>query len=98
PGESGSDARGLCVTRDGSSIHKRATRAAEHEILATYYQRKPDHAKRIAICLHLAEHANLTLCLSCFTRAVEILDWIERFIPALLRQMFKTSSGHSADL
>jgi hypothetical protein len=36
--------------------------------------------------------------MQCFTRAVEILDWIERFIPGLLRQMFKTSSGHQADL
>jgi len=80
------------------SAHKRASRNAEHEILATYYQRKPDHAKRVAICMHLAEHGNLTLCLPCFTRAVEILDWIERFIPNLLRQMFKTSSGHNADI
>jgi len=97
-GEISFDAQGLSAYREWYSLHKRATKAAEHEILATYYQRKPDHAKRIAICLHLAEHANLTLCLSCFTRAVEILDWIERFIPALLKQMFKTSSGHNADV
>jgi uncharacterized protein DUF3987 len=81
-----------------NTSHKHELKNVEHEILATYFQRKPDHAKRVAICLHLAEHATLTLCLSCFTRAVEILDWIERFIPGLLRQMFKTSSGHSADL
>jgi len=78
--------------------HKQASKHPEHEILATYYQRKPDHAKRIAICLHLAEHGNLTLCLDCFTRSVAILDWIERFIPGLLRQMFKTASGHNAEI
>jgi hypothetical protein len=77
--------------------HKEASHHVEHEILATYYQRKPDHAKRIAICLHLAEHGTLTLCMSCFTRAVEILDWIERFLPGLIKQMFKTASGHNAE-
>jgi len=97
-GEISFDQAGYRAYNEWYNVHKRATKAAEHEILATYYQRKPDHAKRIAICLHLTEHHNLSLCLSCFTRAVEILDWIERFIPALLRQMFKTSSGHSADL
>lgn len=78
--------------------HKQASKSVEHEILATYYQRKPDHAKRIAICLHLAEHGTLTLCESCFTGAVAILDWIEQFLPGLIRQMFKTASGHSADV
>jgi hypothetical protein len=97
-GEMQFDAQSDTAYRQWYSDHKKATRNAEHEILATYYQRKPDHAKRVAICLHLAEHGTLTLCLSCFTRAVQILDWIERFIPGLLRQMFKTSSGHAADL
>lgn len=84
--------------REWYSAHKRHSQHAEHEILATYYQRKPDHAKRVAIALHLAEHGTLSLCLPCFTRAVQILDWIERFIPGLIRQMFKTASGHSSDI
>lgn len=97
-GEIAFDPQGFSAYTEWYNSHKRTSKNAEHEILATYYQRKPDHAKRVAICLHLAEHGNLSLCLPCFTRAVEILDWIERFIPGLLRQMFKTSSGHSADL
>lgn len=90
----------MCDTayRTWYSSHKRSAKSAEHELLATYYQRKPDHAKRIAMCLHLAEHHDLTLCMECFTRAVDILDWIEQFLPGLLKQMFKTSSGHSVDL
>lgn len=78
--------------------HKRSAKGAEHELLVSYYQRKPDHTLRLAICIHLAEHGTLTLCLDCFTRAVEILDWIEKFYPGLIRQMFKTGSGHSAEL
>jgi hypothetical protein len=97
-GEISFDVQSNSAYREWYSAHKRASKNAEHEILATYYQRKPDHAKRVAICLHLIEHGNLTLCLSCFTRAVQILDWIERFIPNLLRQMFKTASGHNADI
>jgi Protein of unknown function (DUF3987) len=97
-GEIAFDASGHQAYNDWYGMHKRATKNAEHEIMATYYQRKPDHAKRVAICMHLAEHGTLSLCLSCFTRAVEILDWIEKFIPNLLRQMFKTASGHNADV
>ncbi len=97
-GEISFDPQGRSAYKEWYTFHKRATKNAEHEILATYYQRKPDHAKRIAICLHLVEHRDLSLCLSCFTRAVEILDWVEKFIPALLRQMFKTASGHNADI
>lgn len=84
--------------REWYHSHKIAAKSLEHEILSTYYQRKPDHAKRVAFCLHLAEHNNLTLCIDCFTRAINILDWVEGFIPGLLQQMFKTSSGHSSDL
>jgi hypothetical protein len=97
-GEIAFDRSALDAYQTWYAAHKRVTRNAEHEILATYYQRKPDHAKRVAIAIHLVEHGTLSLCMQCFTRAVEILDWIERFIPGLLRQMFKTSSGHQADL
>jgi hypothetical protein len=70
----------------------------EHEILATYYQRKPGHIQRIAMCLHLAEHQDLELCVSCFDRAVSILEWTEKFLPSMLRQMFKTQVGHDQEI
>lgn len=69
-----------------------------HELLKTYYERKPDHVKRIAMCLHLADHCDLTLCPDCFDRALAILDWIEKFLPAIVRRLFKTSMGHDQDL
>jgi hypothetical protein len=80
------------------SRHKEQAKHVEHELLSTYYQRKPDHVLRVAFCLHLAEHLDLTVCLECFTRAVEILNWTERFLPGLIRTMFKTASGHGADV
>ena len=73
--------------------HKRAMRNAEHDIIAAYYQRKPDHVLRITMCLHLAEHWNLVLCQDCFIHAVKIMDWIEQFLPPMLKKMFKTQQG-----
>lgn len=72
--------------------------SAEHELLVTYYQRKPDHVKRVAICLHLADCDNLVLDLACFDRAILIMDWVEQFIPPMLKRMFKTPVGHEQDL
>jgi hypothetical protein len=72
--------------------------SAEHELLVTYYQRKPDHVKRVAICLHLADCGDLTLDYGCFMRALRIMDWVEQFIPPLLKRLFKTSVGHEQDL
>jgi hypothetical protein len=97
-GQASFDPTARAYHKDWYHNHKLATRHPEHEILATYYQRKPDHAKRIAICLHIAEHSSLTICLDCFTRSVKILDWVEGFIPGLLRQMFKSSSGRGAEV
>jgi hypothetical protein len=77
--------------------HQLESKAPEHELLATYYQRKSDHIKRIAICFHLAEHADLRLCLDCFNRALLLLNWTEQFIPGLLEQMFRSSVGAEQD-
>jgi Protein of unknown function (DUF3987) len=72
--------------------------SAEHELLITYYQRKPDHVKRVAMCLHLADCNNLVLDVHCFNRAILIMDWIEQFVPPMLKRMFKTAVGHEQDL
>lgn len=77
--------------------HLTDTKNPEHELLATYYNRKPDHAKRIAICLHCAQHGTFELCEGCFNRALGLLSWIEQFMPDLLKQMFKTGVGESHD-
>lgn len=73
--------------------HKRNARNPEHDLLATYYQRKPSHALRVAICLHMAECNDLYLCSDCFNRAVALLDWTEKFLPSMFKQMFRTSNG-----
>lgn len=69
----------------------------EYEMLATYYQRKPSHAIRIAMCLHVAEHRNMCICSGCLETAVKILEWTEKFLPDVLKEMFKTSSGEDHD-
>ena len=83
----------LSLYRDWYHDLKTVQLPPEHELLSTYYQRKPDHAKRIAICLHLAHHADLEICDDCFHRAVQILEWTESFLPDMLRDMFITSAG-----
>ncbi len=70
----------------------------EVPLLATYYQRKHDHVKRVAMCIHLADHQDLLLCHTCFETAVKIMDWIERFIAPVYREMFKTASGVDNEL
>lgn len=77
--------------------HQDEAKQPEHEMLATYFQRKPDHAKRLAICLHLAHSGGFDLCLDCWERSLRLLNWTEGFIPRLLQQMFKTSSGEEQE-
>lgn len=77
---------------------KEETKNPEHELLGTYYQRKPDHIQRTAICLHLASHGTMELCTSCFEEAVAIINWIDQFVPPLLQQMFKSGSGQEREL
>lgn len=78
--------------------HQDEIRHPAHELLATYHNRKPDHLKRIAICLHMAEHESFELCASCFEMAIELLDWTEQFLPTLLQHMFRSQAGESHDL
>ena len=77
--------------------HKRKSEHPEHELLGTYYQRKQAHVLRLAMCLHVGTHYDtdfpLILCLECHQKAVQILDWNERFLPNLFAQLFKTSAG-----
>jgi len=73
----------------------------EHELLGTYYQRKQGHVVRLAMCLHVGTHYEYdihTICEECFERAVKILDWNEKFLPNLFRQLFKTQAGQDAEI
>jgi hypothetical protein len=78
---------------DWYSLHKQVQLTPEHELFRTYYERKPDHVKRVAMCLHLIDHDTLTICEKCFINAVRLLDWTEKFLPMLFREMFKTDRG-----
>lgn len=74
------------------------TRLVEHEILETYYQRKPQHLLRIAMCLHLSTCKDMIVCLSCWERALKLLTWTERFLPSLAGKMFKTAWGEDQEV
>lgn len=74
------------------------SRIIEHELLETYYQRKPQHMLRIAIALHVSTCHNLILCPDCWHRAAKLLAWTERFLPGLARKMFKSSWGKDQEL
>lgn len=78
--------------------HQIESKSPDHEIMSTYYNRKPDHIKRVAISLHMVEHGDFILCLDCFERALSLLNWLERFIPRLLEQMFRSSTGEELEL
>jgi len=69
----------------------------EHDMLEAYFQRKANHAIRISMLLHLATHRTYEICDECFERALAILAWTERFMPSLLKQMFKTGVGEDAE-
>lgn len=79
-------------------VHQDEIKHPSHELLATYHNRKPDHLKRIAICLHFAEHQSFELCRECFEMAISLLDWTEQFLPTLLQHMFRSQAGEAHDL
>lgn len=78
--------------------HQDEIKNPEHELLATYHNRKPDHLKRIAICLHMLEHGTFELCGECFTNAIYLLKWTEQFLPSLLAHMFRSPVGEMHDI
>lgn len=81
--------------------HTLMTQNPEHELLGTYYQRKQGHVLRLAMCLHIGTHYDrdpYTLCEECFERAVKILNWNEKFLPNLFRQLFKSQTGQDQEL
>jgi len=73
--------------------HRMKTKNPEHPLLGTYYQRKPDHMKRIAMCIQLVEHGSMSLTLDSLLQAIRLLDWTEQFIPPMLNGMFRTQAG-----
>jgi hypothetical protein len=73
--------------------HQNKEDKPEHEMLESYYQRKGSHAIRLAMILHLSTHGTYEICLDCFTRALQVLEFMERFLPPLIKGMFRTEAG-----
>lgn len=73
--------------------HKTKSKNPEYDLLTTYYQRKPLHVLRVAMIFHITDHRTSMLCQECLDRAIRLLEWNERFLPDLLREMFRTADG-----
>jgi hypothetical protein len=78
--------------------HSDEIKNLDHDLLATYHNRKPDHLKRIAICLHMVDCGSFELCSRCFQTAIYLLKWAEQFLPNMLKQMFRSQVGEAHDL
>lgn len=94
----------MTLTRGAYASHvawyenEKISRSVDHEILETYYQRKPSHLLRFAMCLHLATCQTFEICEECWQRALDILEWTERFLPVLASRMFKSGWGEDQAL
>ena len=61
-----------------------------------YYERRPDHALRVAMLLAIAEQLPLELTAELLDRAVQILMAIEPDMPAALQQINLSSAGRES--
>jgi hypothetical protein len=77
--------------------HQNKLEKPEHEMLESYHQRKGSHAIRLAMLLHLSTHGTFEICYECFERSLALLRFTERFLPALLKGMFRTEAGLETD-
>lgn len=77
--------------------HQNKLEKPEHEMLESYHQRKGSHAIRLAMLLHLSTHGTMEICFDCFSRALDILKFTERFLPPLLKGMIRTEAGLETD-
>lgn len=77
--------------------HQNKLEKPEHEMLESYHQRKGSHAIRLAMLLHLSTHGTMEICHECFERSLAILSFTERFLPPLLKGMFRTEAGLETD-
>lgn len=60
---------------------------------AGYNERKPDHLIRLAMILSASEGSNLLLRTSHLRRALQILEWLELFLPGAFGEMNQTAFG-----
>jgi hypothetical protein len=67
--------------------------AHEHKLFSGYYERKPDHMIRLAMCMTLGERDELVITLPALKQALAILDWTEIFLPHAFEEMSQTVQG-----
>jgi hypothetical protein len=66
----------------------------ENKQFSGYYERKPDHAMRLAMLLNVSEGGNhLEMQRSHLQHAVRILDWIEAWLPGTFDSLQESTQG-----
>jgi hypothetical protein len=74
--------------------YKKRRLASSDKQFAGYYQRKPDHLLRIAMCLNAAAGAkSLVVTEATLSKSERILAWIERYLPAAFEELSSNPIG-----
>lgn len=80
---------------------RRSETVSSEKQFAGYVERKADHMHRIAMILTVAElppdqFVGLTLTLDKMQRALDILNWLEMYLPAAFSEMSQTPIGEES--
>jgi len=67
----------------------------ENKQFSGYYERKPDHAIRIAMLLSISgsKQNHLTMEWEQLDHAIRILDWVEKWLPATFDSLQESTAG-----
>lgn len=68
-------------------------RGTDERQFSGYYERKPAHLIRISMLLTLSSHDALIIEKSTLQRSMQILDWLESWLPGAFEQLSQTVVG-----
>lgn len=68
-------------------------RSTDEKQFSGYYERKPAHLIRVAMLLTLSQHDALVIEKSTMVRSLEILNWLESWLPGAFEQLSQTMVG-----
>lgn len=69
----------------------------DNKQFAGYYERKPDHLFRLAMCLAVTRSNEMVLTVDTMQEALGILDWLELHLPDTFEQMQRTEIGEEQE-
>jgi hypothetical protein len=72
---------------------RRSDLGTEEKQFSGYYERKPDHVIRLAMLLSISEDHECVVEVKHMKHALEILNWIEAWLPTAFEQLAQTNVG-----